>query len=282
MTGSTVNHAVFDIQYAVEDIERALIVRNHEHPCIALVGNLTKEFHHLPPEFAVERGGRLISKDKTGVIGQCAGDGDALLLPAGKGNRQILGSRCDAKRIEQFHCAMARFSRGSVVDFQRDLHVFQSGQKRNKIGFLKHKTEVLAAEGAKVHKRMWPIQYGRASDCNLARSGWVDQRHAGKNRRFAGAAGTEHPHDFAARDTERGITNGNDLGVTAAVNFSEVRHFDRGRDVVGCRFHAERTVLGSTLIAFQIPRKLASMEMATTMMARLTRSDGSISTRRGK
>ena len=53
-------------------------------------------------------------------------------------------------------------------------------------------------------------------------------------------------------------------------------------DFDGGSAHAERTVLGSTRRAFQMPSRLASVEMTRTMKPSEIRSDGSTTTRRGK
>ena len=93
---------------------------------------------------------------------------------------------------------------------------------------------------------------------------------------------SEHSDDLATRDMHRDIPDGHNFGVAAAIDFAEVRDLDRRRGVVGRGVHVARTVLGSTRSAFQMPSRLASVEMTMTMRARLARSDGSISTRRGK
>ena len=81
---------------------------------------------------------------------------------------------------------------------------------------------------------------------------------------------------------QRGIAHGDDFGVAAAIDFAEVVTSTAGV-VIGVRWvHAESTVLGSTRMAFQMPSRLARVEMTTTMTARLTRSGVSISTSRGK
>ena len=202
--------------------------------------------------------------------------------PPERASGRLLARGADAEVVEQFQRALAGGLRSGVVDFERDLHVLQRGEERDEIGLLKNEAEVLAAEGAQVHQRLWPVHHRLAADGDLAGGRRIDQRHRGEQRGLARAAGAEHADDFAARDVQRGIAHGDDLGVAAAIDLAEVRDLDRGRGVGGRGVHAERTVLGSTRMAFQMPSRLASMEMTTTMTARLARSDGSISTRRGK
>ncbi|MGB7792216.1 MAG: hypothetical protein WBL39_13490, partial [Terrimicrobiaceae bacterium] len=69
----------------------------------------------------------------------------------------------------------------------------------------------------------------------------------------------------------RDIADGHNFGVAAAIDFAEVRDLDRKRGVVGRGVHVARTVLGSTRSAFQMPSRLASVEMTMTMRARLAR-----------
>ena len=44
---AALDHAILDIQNAVEDIERAMIVSDDDDTGLALVGDLGEEFHDL-------------------------------------------------------------------------------------------------------------------------------------------------------------------------------------------------------------------------------------------
>ena len=147
-TGVSFQLAVFHLKDPVKDFKRAVIVRNDEDSGAALVGDLGEEFHDLPAELAVERGGGFVGEDETGFVGQGASDGDALLLAAGEGVGEIVGAGSDSEFVEQLLRALAGGLRGGVVHLERDLNVFQRGEERNEIRLLKHKAEVLAAEGA--------------------------------------------------------------------------------------------------------------------------------------
>ena len=70
-------------------------------------------------------------------------------------------------------------------------------------------------------------------------------------------------------------------GVTLPIDLAQVIDLDGGC-FDGGRAHAASTVLGSTLRAFQMPSRLARVEMAMTMRPSATRSSFSISTSRGK
>ena len=54
------DQAVFHIQRAVKDIQRAVIVGHYDDSGLVVVGDARKEFHHLAAALAVERGSWLV------------------------------------------------------------------------------------------------------------------------------------------------------------------------------------------------------------------------------
>ena len=68
---------------------------------------LREEFHDLPATLAVERGSGFVGEDQAGLVGQGAGDGDALLFAAGERFGEIVGARADAEVVEQLHARAA-------------------------------------------------------------------------------------------------------------------------------------------------------------------------------
>ena len=161
------DHTVFDIHDAVEDIERAVVVGDDEDAGVALVSDFGEEFHDLPTSLAVEGGGWLVGEDEAGIVGKGTCHSDALLLAAGEGDGQVVGALGDAEVVEQLHGTLTRGLGRGVVDFEGDLHVFQRGEEGDQIRFLKHKAEVLAAEGTQIDKRFGTIKDGRAVDGDL-------------------------------------------------------------------------------------------------------------------
>ena len=91
---------------------------------------------------------------------------------------------------------------------------------------------------------------------------------------------TQQRDDFATGHGERHVPHRHDLRVAAAVDLREAEDFDRGRVRGGC-VHHDRTLLGSTRIAVQMPSRLEATEIATTTSASPHRSSGAMSTRRG-
>jgi len=154
------DHAIFDFEDAIEDVECAVIMRDDEDACVALVGDFRKELHHLAAAMAVERGGGFVGEDEAGLVRESAGDGDTLLFAAGEGDGEIARTGADAEVVEQFQGAFARGFGCGVVDFEGDLHVLQSGEKGDEIGLLKNEAQVLAAKARRSTSGRGPSSTG--------------------------------------------------------------------------------------------------------------------------
>lgn len=155
---------VLHFQNAVKDVERAVIVCHDEDAGIPLVGDFGEKLHDLTPSMAVESGGGLVGEDEAGIVREGSGDGDPLLLSAGKSDRKIVRAFADPEVIQQFSGPFAGRPGSGVIDLQRNLHVLERRQERNEIRFLKHETEVPAAEGPQVHERARTVEHRRAID----------------------------------------------------------------------------------------------------------------------
>ena len=66
----------------------------------AFLIQLAKHPHHFLAMRGVEVAGRFVGEDQLGLADQGAGDGDALLLTAGKLCRPVLGAVGDADLVE--------------------------------------------------------------------------------------------------------------------------------------------------------------------------------------
>ena len=161
------DHTVFDIHNAIEDVERAVVVGDDEDAGVALVGDFGEKLHDLATALAVESGGGFVGEDEAGIVREGAGHGDALLLAAGEGDGQVVGTLGNAEVVEQLHGALTRGLGRGVIHFEGDLHILQCSQEGNEIRFLKHESEVLAAEGTQIDKRFGTIEHGLAVDGDL-------------------------------------------------------------------------------------------------------------------
>ena len=75
-------------------------MRHHDHRH-TLLGKLGHGGEHLPHHLRVECGGWLVEKHDLRVHGECAGDGNALLLAAGQLSRVLVRLCGNTDAVEQ-------------------------------------------------------------------------------------------------------------------------------------------------------------------------------------
>ncbi len=257
-----------------------MVVGDDDDGGAAVAGDLAEEFHDLAAALAVEGGGGFVGEEEAGLVGEGAGDGDALLLAAVEGVGEVAGAVADAEVIEEFGGAAAGWAWGDVVDFEGDGDVFEGGEEGDEVGLLEDEAEVLTAVGAEVDEGALAVEDPLSAEGEAAGGGGVDEADGGEEGGFAGAAGAEEGDDFARGEAEGDVVHGDDLGVAGAVDFGEADGLD-GWGQWGGGGHA-RILLGWTDMALAMPARLASREMARTRAARVARSRGSTMTRRGK
>jgi hypothetical protein len=88
------DQAVLDLDHAVGVIFQARIVGDADHRRAVLLGRAAEQADHHLAVLAVEGGSGLVGKKQLRLLGDSAGDGDALLLTARKLSRtqmQALG-----------------------------------------------------------------------------------------------------------------------------------------------------------------------------------------------
>lgn len=93
-------------------MECAVIVGDDDDTGILFLSDFGEKFHDPAAELAVEVRRGLVSEDEAGGIRQGACDGDAFLLAAGNGDREIVDTRADAQ------VARLSASEAGVVHFE--------------------------------------------------------------------------------------------------------------------------------------------------------------------
>ena len=97
---------------------------------------------HLLAGFVVQRTGGFIAQQDLRVFGQCAGDGNALLLTARKLRREVVFAVCQTDLL-QHGVGVQRVT----ADLGRKLNIFARSQVLHKIVKLEYKADVVAAVG---------------------------------------------------------------------------------------------------------------------------------------
>src|SRR6266404_5330231 len=92
--------AVEQVDGAIRVLREALVVRNHADRGAAGM-QLLEQIHHRFPVAGVEIAGRFVRKQNCRPAGECARDGDALLLTARKLARQMFGAMRHSHAVER-------------------------------------------------------------------------------------------------------------------------------------------------------------------------------------
>jgi hypothetical protein len=67
-----------------------------------LPGDVAEKLHYLSAAKAIQRGRWFVSQQDAGMIGQCPGNSDALLLATGKHRDFVIGSITNSEGLKQF------------------------------------------------------------------------------------------------------------------------------------------------------------------------------------
>ena len=96
LTAVVDDFAVLDFDDAVGVVGDVAVVR-YQNDGVAFLVQFAKDFHHFFAAVAVERAGGFVGEDDLSAVHQRAGDGDALLLPAGELRGLVFGAVAEAK-----------------------------------------------------------------------------------------------------------------------------------------------------------------------------------------
>ena len=172
---------------------KAHLVGDHQHGQ-PFGGQLPHDGEHLAHHLGIQGGGGLVEEQDLRLHGQGAGDGHALLLPAGQlaGLGGDVGGHADLFQIEQ--CALAGLLLGQAQDlFHADHAVFQHAHVFKEVEALKHHAH-LGAIGALVDILS---QDAAAMVQDLAGAGGLQQVDAAQQGGFARAGGADDAGDVA-------------------------------------------------------------------------------------
>src|SRR6267143_2894467 len=101
----------------------------------------------------VEVSGWFVRKQDRRFAGKCPGNGDALLLSAGKLAGQVLGPVKHADALERSHDSRFALVRAQSAICQRQLDVFVNGQIADQIKTLENETDLAIANARPIGER---------------------------------------------------------------------------------------------------------------------------------
>ena len=97
------------------------------------------------PGVGIEISGWFIGENDAGIIHQCSGNGDALLLSAGELRRSVFGAVLEPDEFEGMHGAFVTFPAGSTPVDQGELDILGNIQFGEQIEKLKDKAYFFTA-----------------------------------------------------------------------------------------------------------------------------------------
>ncbi|MCY1410087.1 hypothetical protein D9M71_254500 [compost metagenome] len=184
---------------------------------VALGGQLVEQRHHLLAAAAVQRAGRFVGEDDAAAVHQRAGDGNPLLLAAGKLVRAIVQAFAEPQALQQFSGAHgAFFGRPAGVE-GRHFDVLPRAAGGNQVVTLEDETERLAAQpGQLVAVHIRHVDTGEAVAAGAGAVEAAEQVHQG---RFAGTGRADDGDKLAGLDAQRHAMQHRDLRTGAAAVF---------------------------------------------------------------
>ena len=194
----------------------------------ALVVELLEHAHDLDAGAAVEIAGRLVGEQQGGLVGERAGDGDALLLAAGKLVRLVVGAVGQADRVQRLQgpLALARSGQALAGVEHRQFDILQRGGAGQQVEALEDEADLLVADVGQfvaaelrdvdaVERILPPGRPVEAAD---------DVHHGG----LAGAAGAHERDELALGDFQRHAAHGVHIHLAGVVGLVDVLELNDG------------------------------------------------------
>ena len=189
--------AVVDEDNAVGDLPgKAHLVGDHQHGD-AGVGQLLHQLQNLAHHFGVEGAGGLVEQDHVRVHGKGTGNGDALLLAAGKALGEDIGLIGQAHAGQQL---IGLVGNGLLIlELEQgggQLKVLLHGQMREEVEVLEHHAHLLA------HSVDVRLVHLGALEFDAAGGGNLQPVQAAQKGGFAAAGGADQADHVAAVDVD--------------------------------------------------------------------------------
>jgi hypothetical protein len=231
--------ALDHVDDAVGDVEDAVVVRDDDDRAAFVAGEFLKERHHFAARFFVERGRRFVGEDQLRFVDQPAGDGHALLLPAGERFGFVVDAVPKPEPREQRSDPAFGDHGIEAHEFRGHVDVLIGGERLEQVVGLEDEPHFLSQPHDEIAVGAVEFVPEDAQAPFLNRAERADER---EERRFPRARRAGHDHDFAAADFEVVL----EQGLLAELAFAEVvveardlhgaRHLHRAREgAAGCR-----------------------------------------------
>ena len=161
--------------------------------------NRSQQLHDVAPVCRVQVARRFVGEHDRRIVGERAGERDALLLAARQLRGIVMRAAGQSDFLEQRRGALPRV--GDAGDFHRHGHVLVRGQRRNEVEELEHEADLLAAQAREaVFVELRDVDL---IDQHLAGRRLVEARDEPEQRRFAAARRPDDGDELTSENLKR-------------------------------------------------------------------------------
>ena len=183
---------------------------------------------HLDDRLAclsIEVAGRFVGEKDFRAMNEGTGERDALLFTARKLGRVMAEPIRESYLREQFHGFF--MATGMAAQFERDEHIFDRGERRDKLEILKDEPDEAVAQGGpgvliEVFERL-------AIKPHAARGGIVEPGAEAEQRGFAAARRAGDRAGVSGKEREVDVAQDGQLAPVARKTFAQTSDFEDGR-----------------------------------------------------
>ena len=195
------------------------------------VAHVAQQRQDLSGRLGVERAGRLVTQEHGGIVGQGAGDTDALTLAARQLGRVGVAAAFEADEFEEFRDAFAALRGGNAGELERVADVVGGGASIQEVRRLEHHADTAACSAQRGTRQGRQVE---AVDDNVAIGGLLQGRQTPDERGLTGTGAADDPVDRTAinvqvhpikRDDRAAVFHGVDLGHPGEVNHVHLRYW---------------------------------------------------------
>ncbi len=176
----------------------------------------------------IEVSGRFVGQQEGRIVGEGAGDRDALTFTDGEFAGPVSGAVPHADGVEQVSRLVATFGCPEGGFEHRKLDVLFRVEDRDEVERLEDEPEFVRAEAGGIG----PIVEGSVAESDLALGGSIESAQEVEEGRFPAAAGSDEGDVFAGADLEADVVDRHHLSVGEAsaerVGFEQGCVFETG------------------------------------------------------
>jgi hypothetical protein len=193
-------------------------VGSHEDGGAEFGGDAAEEVEDEGSGGGVEVAGGFVGEEEGRVVGEGAGDGDALLLAAGELVREAGGLRVEADPGEAFECGSAGL--GMLGEEEGEFDVFNGGEGGHELEGLEDEADLVAADASELGG--CEGGGGLAEEEDVTGGGEVHGAGEVEEGGFAAAGASGEGDELAAMDVEGQMIECKDLGTVGEVSLGDV------------------------------------------------------------